>query len=670
MTENQRLMPRFKFPIALSLLVLIAQLEGYGQQRSTNPKHSGAITSIAFNAYGNTVATGSQDSTVKLWDVMTGRELRTLAGHKEGVTTIAFSPDGKTLATGSFDKTVRLWSAETGQLLDILDTTYKSRPNVALSIVFNPNGKTLACGYDGGLIRVYDVMTRREVVALTGHDYFACTSLVFGARGDFLISGGLDGRIKIWDPNAGRELRTIATIHSSGVFPNSPEPVRYLALGNDTVLVSSDSGFQIRRWNLMTGQQLFVVEPRSGRATAYSRPIDLTSDSRVLASGGADGLVTLWNVSDGRELKQFSIGKDRVSSLAFSPNGNTLATGAGDGDLRLWTIEPIRALWPSSETASVDSKSVTSLPPGVILKSTVKAPSVVSLALSSDGRTIAWGDLDGRVRILSSQTSATLRTLTGLIGSVPALAFSSDSRTLASGEDGNATSAGANGADGTLKLWSAQTGALLRTFRGLEGTVESVAFSPDGTILASVDSASENQIKLWNPRTGALLRKLNSSSPGPLAFSRDGKLIASSNGSGEVTVWDARTGLIVIKLREQWGRQVAFSPNGKLLATSGGGDSDDKHFVKLWDVQTGRLIRTLVESEGTKWMAFSADSGRLATCSRDGVALWGVETGEGMWKLNGETKCDIVIFFQDDRSLITSSFFDGLIKTWDLSPLR
>ncbi len=154
--------------------------------------HTHSVYGVAFSPDGRTLASGSYDETIRLWDVATGNPLRTLERHTDAVYSVAFSPDGKTLARGSYDDTIRLWDVATGNR----DGTLEGHTNYVRSVAFSPDGQMLASGSDDDTIRFWDVATGNPLRTLEGHTD-SVRSVAFSPDGQMLASGSSDDTIRL-----------------------------------------------------------------------------------------------------------------------------------------------------------------------------------------------------------------------------------------------------------------------------------------------------------------------------------------------------------------------------------------------------------------------------------------------------------------------------------------
>ena len=281
---------------------------------------------------------------------------------------------------------------------------------------------------------------------------------------------------------------------------------------------------------------------------------------------------------------------------------------------------------------------------------------VNSVAFSSDGKRLATASADGTAKVWDAETGEALMTLSGHGDAVNSVAFSPDGKRLATGSD-----------DKTAKIWDAQTGKELMTLSGHLDKVEEVAFSPRRQ--ASGHRKQRRTAKIWDAQTGKELMTL-SGHEGPVnsvAFSPDGKRLATGSEESNVKIWNAQTGKELMTLRghEHPVNSVAFSPDGKRLASG----SDDK-LAKIWDTQTGKELMTLPGHGGPiNSVAFSPDGKRLATGSSDRTAqIWDLEPGKAPTILRGHTNAvSSVAFSPDGRHLATASY-DQTAKIWDALP--
>ncbi|MEH2107395.1 serine/threonine-protein kinase [Nostoc sp.] len=280
-----------------------------------------------------------------------------------------------------------------------------------------------------------------------------------------------------------------------------------------------------------------------------------------------------------------------VLSVAISPDGKTIASSGDDRKIKLWNL--------------ATGKQISSL--------NAYSQQVNAVAISPDGKTLVGGGDDNTIKVWNLATEKQIRTLTGHSDSVHALAISADSQTLVSGSD-----------DNTIKIWDLATGEQIRTLVGHTFWVRSVAISPDAVILAS--GSFDKTIKIWNLTKGYSIRTL-------------------LGNSQTVTA-------------------VAISPDGKTLASA----SRDRT-IKLWNLVTGKEIRTLVGHVNTvTTVAFSADGKILASGSRDRtIKLWNLATGEEILTLAGHTNTVTSLSFSPDDKTLVSGSEDNSIKIWRLS---
>ncbi|OYE03375.1 WD40 repeat domain-containing protein [Nostoc sp. 'Peltigera membranacea cyanobiont' 232] len=590
-----------------------------GRERNSLEGHSNAVNSVSFSPDGKTLASGSGDKTIKLWNLETGKEIHTLTGHSNAVASVSFSPDGKTLASGSLDKTIKLWNLETGKEIRTLNGHSSSVTGVS----FSPDGKTLASSSGDKTIKLWNLETGKEIRTLTGHSS-SVTSVSFSPDGKTLASGSGDKTIKLWNLETGKEIRTL-TGHSNYVASVSFSP-------DGKTLASGSLDNRIKLWNLETGKEIRTLTGHSFSVTSLS----FSPDGKTLASGSLDNRIKLWNLETGKEIRTLTGHSNIVNSVSFSPDGKTLASGSGDYTIKLWNLETgkeIRALMGHSLI-------------------------VFSVSFSPDGKTLASGSWDKTIKLWNLETGKEIRTLTGHSLIVNSVSFSPDGKTLAS-----------SSADKTIKLWNLETGKEIRALTGHSNYVASVSFSPDGKTLAS--GSADKTIKLWNLETGKEIRALtgHSSVVNSVSFSPDGKTLASGSDDNTIKFWNLETGKEIRTLtgHSNYVASVSFSPDGKTLASG----SADKT-IKLWNLETGKEIHTLTGHSSVVFsVSFSPDGKTLASGSGDyTIKLWNLETGKEIHTLTGHSNAVFSVSFSPDGKTLASGSADNTIKLWNIPELE
>jgi WD40 repeat protein len=606
----------------------------------------GKVSSVAFSPDGQTLAAGTSERSISLWDVARRRASgQPIEGHSEAVSSIAISGDGATLASASCGPRgpnegckqgeIRLWEAVTRRPLGEPLIGHQS---VITSLAFSPDGKSLASSGDDRSVILWDLAARQPLRS------FAHEARVLGVAispdGRTLGSAGVDGRVTLWD---------LATSQRRGEPGKHTDEARSVIFSPDGATMASGSlDGTILLWDAATGQQHGPpFAPRMGPVDSLA----FSPDGKILAAGARDYTTVLWDVAAGRQLGQPLTGHtDRVESVAFSPDGALLASGSLDGTIILWHMptrlrrgQPIHghgatvagvAFSPDGQTmatAGQDRNVIlwdvkTGQPVGPPL--TGHEDEARSVAFSPDGRTLVSGSRDGVIIFWDVNTHRPLRPpLRGHTMTVKALAFSLDGGVLATGAR-----------DETIMLWDVASGqALGPPIRGDMSPVFALDLSPDGRTLAA--GTRDKGVFLWDFESRQLRRQLVLAEQNPVesvTFGADGRTLAWSNGP-RIVLWD-------LLANEQLGQPLAghrsdlqalaYSPDGRMLA-SGGAEG-----LILWDAVTRQQIGLPLTAH-TDWiqsLAFSPDGALVGAGSRDGsIILWDVDFDS--WQQNA---CGIV----------------------------
>lgn len=551
-----------------------------GKEIRTYQGHKGRVMSIAYSPNRRHALSAGEDRTLKLWDIDTGREIRTYKGHSGVVNSIALSSDGQLAVSGSVDKTLKLWDVENGREI----RTYRGHTNWVESVAISADGKFLISGSRDSSMKLWNLDTGGEIRTYEGHSK-AVSSVAISPDGKYLLSCSYDASCKLWDLDSGEVVRTFQGTSGEVFFA--------VAFSPDGKWALTGSSKKIQLWELKTGRAIHTYRGRQAGAGSVSFNIE----GKFALTGGAGGFA-LWDVHSGALIRSFQGNAAAVTSSAISPDGRYALTGSTDKTLRLWDIYSGKA-----------------------------------------------------VKIFKGHTHW-----------VNAVAFSPDGRYGLSGSH-----------DKTMKLWDIDKGQEIRTFKGHSGNILSLAFSPDGKFILSGSGSGNETLKLWDIGTGEEIRTFpghgGSSQEGPgvalsVAYSPDGKYALSGSNSGSLKCWDITTGqeiktYLTRKTMTEI-HSIIYSPDGK-YALSGGLNTG----IKLWDTVTGKEIRTFGGSITS--LAFSPNGKYVISGNHGGgLQLREISTGKELWTQKGHTGSVRSVSFTPDGKYALSASKDGSLKLWDM----
>jgi WD40 repeat protein/serine/threonine protein kinase len=596
---------------------------------------------LAYSPDGRRIATEGLRG--RVWDVESGREAVRLEGGRYDATCLVFSPDGRRLAgictyrdvpAAEQGSEVKVWDATTGRE----EHRFPRGPGQFLRVAFSPDGgRVLACFRAGrqnpsvAEVTAWELTTGRETVlragliGVKGPIY----SVAFSPDGTRLACGDSDpGRV--WDLGTDRQPLLLGGAGFVGGVAFSPDGTRLAASGGDHT---------VRVWDAQTGREVQVLRGNTEAIAAVAfRP-----DGKQVASAGADHTVRVWDVATGREAYALRGHSRGVVRVAFSPDGRFLASLGADRTLKVWDAAPQEAVL------------VTEHPRGAL-----------AVAFSPDGQRLASGGLDQMVKVCDIRTGRETLALKGHTGAVISVAFSPDGRRLASG-----------GRDRTVRVWDLAAGREVICFQGHADAVSAAAFSPDGKRIVSASLGTTATVRVWDAATGQELAPTPpAAARSPMAFSPDGRYLASGvHGAFTVLVWEAATGRPVVTLPERKSTVpgldfsavncLAFSPDGKFLASGG-----NSRMVRLWDLSTGQEVLTLKgHTDRVVALAFHPGGTRLASGGWDRtVRLWELATGQEVLTLKGHAFDVVRVAFSPDGARLASASRDGTVKVWDATP--
>jgi RNA polymerase sigma factor (sigma-70 family) len=460
-------------------------------------------------------------------------------------------------------------------------------------------------------------------------------ALAYSSDGKMVASLGMDRSLRLWSTTDGRQRGSYQVEDGQPGNPGAPPGGRQ-AIGNlgapivgpfpagqstpvlvfspeDSLLAIGDTEGGVRVWDLKAGKEKAHLNPGEGKSIS---DFAFAPNGKQAASAGADGAIRIWDPAEGKDLKSLMGHEGPVTAVAYSPDGKQLLSGGDDQTIRLWKVE-------SGEE---------------VRQLTGCRNAVSSVAFSADGKRAAVSGADDSVRVFDLATGDIVRRFRG---TAEFLRFSADGKTLAAG-----------GPEQGVHLWDVDSGKELRQVDVRPEEIQAVALGPDGKALAAAGQGPAAALPAAGLGQAAALDR-----GGPAPF---------AGGGGRINLLDLSTGRDLCPTTGHRGGvgALAWSPDGKLLATGGA----DRRIV-LWDAE-GKQVRELIGHSGSvASLVFSPDGKTLASASNDPgdrtVSLWDPATGKETRQLRGHTSAVFGLYFSPDGKLLVTREIGAALRVWE-----
>ena len=621
--------------------------------------HADCVRAVCFNRNGKYVLSASEDNTIKLWELASGKCLRTFVGHAGSVESVSLAPGGRLALSGSRDRTLKLWNVVEGTC----DVTLEGHRAAVRASELSRDNRRAFSGSDDGVVMVWDIESREALHVLDEHKG-RITAVGADRNGETLLSSGDDGTLRLWRVEKGYLLRTLEG-HDGPVSAAWLSPCGGFAIsgGADQIL---------RLWDVQQGQSIRAFAGHVGGVTAVA----LSRDGRLIVSGSADRTVRVWEVRTGRCLRTFDGFPATVNSVAVSRDMRFFVTGGDDKVLRVFALDAERepVLAPLILCRAIRSEAAVSDASwfnGVVEKARAAlASGDVAQAVGSvrearkrpgyahnSAAMAVWQQLYTKLPRTSLRGAWEGATFVGHEGSVEAVALSRDSAWVASG-----------GSDGTVRLWESQSGSCLKTFEGHGGLVSSVSLTPDGRCVLS--GSHDGTLRLWDIESGECARVFETGvgSVATSCVSPDGARAFS--GGYELKVWDVASGRCLHQFEGDSTDVVSAVWSADGIQIFSGGSEDT---ARLWDVASGDCVAVLHGHRGAVTaLALGAGNrmaltGTTSMLGRPGeLRLWDLAAGECMRVFEGHVGAVSSVWLDMSGRFAASSGSDGAIRIWDL----
>jgi len=572
--------------------------------------HTARVRSVALTPNGLRAVSGSDDNTVRVWDLRRGMLERTLTGHSDWVRAVAVLPDGERIVSASDDRTLRVWGLATGKEERILTVHAWIRSIIGLQdgkrvasvsddramiwnldlaavesifchraevncIAVSPDGQLLVSGGNDRLLRVCRLAENTSTRIFKGHSA-KVTALSMTPDGQGVFSASADGSVRLWDLR--REGKSVFHVVAHRVYG-----VRNLATVPDgTAVIAASDDHNLHICNLTDGKER-VLEGHSDGVN----DVAITPDGRCAISASDDNSLKVWDLTRSSEPAIARDHGERVRIVGVTPNGKIAISSSNDHTMRIWNMKTGNAISAFEHYHWL-------------------------FAIAPDGTRVVSGGVWGGCRVWELQSGAEQLSFEGHTDRLIAIAITPDGKRVLSSSD-----------DSTMRLWSIDTAEQYFCIKVPRYWPRTLAITPDSQY--AIVGGSGTYLTLWDLRTGDQVKSYqgHTARVNSVAISSDGHFAVSGSDDHTVRVWqlDSRQMLRMIDGHLARVNSVAFSPNGRFILSA----SDDCD-LRLWNVATGESVASFTTENPLLTCAVSPRDPAVVAGDRSGcVHFFGLE---------------------------------------------